>query len=180
MLIAGIVAGVPCVASPIPRLVAVEVIELPLTAFGHRPVIAMMRVIAVVHMAIEPFVAAIPWPCSKEDPAGKPVRSVIAVGGTLIGFIVEVPVWAFRCHANADTNLRASLRCATDQRNAESCKSKNFTVGHSFSFNLLGPRSMRRFVSPAISVPLAHSSVRSIQTKVHAARLPGEDQAPNR
>src|ERR1700728_2538532 len=105
MLIACIVTGVSCMTTPIPRFVPMEMVELPLPAFGHRPVIAMMRIEAVVYMAIEPFMAVEPGPCSKEYSTRKPVRSVVAVGSTLIGFIVKVTVRALRCHANADTNL---------------------------------------------------------------------------
>ena len=140
MLITRIVAGIPRVAPPIPRLIPMKMVELPLPTSGYGPVIAIVRIVAVVHMAVETFMPAVPGPCSNKQSTSKPVRSVVAVRSTLIGFIVEVPIGALGCHANADTNLRAPLRCAADQCNAESCESKNFTVGHSFSFNLLGPR----------------------------------------
>ena len=138
MLITCFVAGVPRMPSTIPRLVPVEVVELPLPALGYRPVIAIVRVEAIVHMAVKSVMAVEPGPRSNKYSAVKPVLPVIAVGSTLIGLIVKVPIGAFRRHTNTDANLRASLRCATDQRHTECCKSKNFTVRHNFSFNLLG------------------------------------------
>jgi len=156
MLITCFVAGVPRMPSTIPRLVPVEVVELPVPALRHRPVIAMMRIEAVVYMPVKSTTAVEPWPCSNKYSAIKPVRPIIAVGSTLIGFIVEVPVRAFRRHANTDADLRTPLRCATNHRNAESRKSKNFTVGHSFSFNLLGPRGCGDLnLQASVSLPRA-------------------------
>jgi hypothetical protein len=54
-------AGVADVALPIARFVAVEVVERRFTARWQRPVVAVMRVEAVVYMPVKAVVAVEPW-----------------------------------------------------------------------------------------------------------------------
>jgi hypothetical protein len=105
MFIAAIVGSVAYVALGIMRLVSLEVVELRCAAWGQRAMVPMMRIVAIVDVAIEAVRAVEPGPSSNEHPARKPIRPVVTVGRTVIWRVVEVAVGAHRCHSNVDGNL---------------------------------------------------------------------------
>jgi hypothetical protein len=102
---ATIVARVAYVASTIPRLVGVEMVEPLLSAPRHRTAVTVMRVIAVVDVAVEAAPAVEPGASSKKHPADKPVGAIVAVGRAVVRSIVEVPIGADGRHSNVDGNL---------------------------------------------------------------------------
>src|ERR1700691_1470654 len=79
MLIARIVTGGAYVTSSIPRLIAMEMVEGLFPVTGQRPVITVMRVVAVIDVAVEPMRTVEPGSSSQKHSADKPVRPVIAV-----------------------------------------------------------------------------------------------------
>jgi len=110
----GFMASVAYVASSIPRLVSLEVVEALRPAPRQRSNVTVMRIKAVVDMAVKAVRAVKPGASSKEHPANKPIGAIVAVGSTVIWFIVEIPV---RAHGNwsdvyADGNLSSPHRCA--------------------------------------------------------------------
>jgi hypothetical protein len=107
------VASVAYVASPIPRLITLEVVEAFCPALRQRSRITVMRIKAVVDMAEKAGTPVKPGTSSKKHPANKPVGSIVAVRSTVIRGIVEVPVRAHGSHSNvyADTNLGRRHRC---------------------------------------------------------------------
>ncbi len=112
MFIGAIVGSVAWVALGIMRLVSLEVVELLCAARGQRSMVAMMRIIAVVDVAIKAVRTVEPGAGSNKQPAHKPIRPVVAVGRAVIWSVVEVPVGAHRSHSNVDGNLRRSQGCA--------------------------------------------------------------------
>jgi hypothetical protein len=102
MLVGGFVAGVAYVAFPVSCLVTLEVVERLRAARRQWPAIAVMRVKAIVHVAVKAVVAVEPWTSSNEDAADKPVGPIVAVGRAVIGGIVEVPIGATGFNANTD------------------------------------------------------------------------------
>jgi hypothetical protein len=98
-------AGVAYVASAIACFVAVEVVELLLSASRQRSVVPVMRVKAVVNVAVKSARTMEPGTSSKKHPAYKPVRAVVAIRRAVIGSIVEVPIGANRRHSDVDSNL---------------------------------------------------------------------------
>ena len=90
-----VIAGA-CMASPIARLVAVEVIERLFAAARHRSSVAVAGIIAVVDMAVEVAGAAEPAAGADEHAAVEPARTVIAVRGTGIGVILVIAPRAIR------------------------------------------------------------------------------------
>ena len=106
-----IMAGVAFVALSIPRFVAVEVVELRLAPSRQRSIVAVMRVKPVVHVPIESVRSVEPGTGSKKHPAIKPIRPIVAIGGAVIGRIVEVPIRAHRSHPNADADLCRRQGC---------------------------------------------------------------------
>jgi hypothetical protein len=117
-----IVAGFAYVALPIPRLVGVEVVEALLPAARQGAIVAATRVKAVVDVTPKAGTAVKPGAGSDKHPAHKPVGPIVAVGGAVIGRIVEVPIGAHGRHSNvdADGNLGRSQGCTAQQRNGQS------------------------------------------------------------
>ena len=108
MFPAGFMTGVPYVAAPIARFIALEVIELLRATLRHRAIVAMVRVVAVIDVAIEIAASVIPRPRADEDATVVPVGPVVSVRGAVIGRVVEVSVGADRCHTDADVDAAAA------------------------------------------------------------------------
>jgi hypothetical protein len=106
-------ACIAYVASPIPRLVSLEVVKALRPALGHRSSVTVMRIIAVVDMAVKAVRAMKPGTSSKKHPANKPIGPIVAVRSTVIWGIVEIPVRTHRSHSDvyADGNLGSRHRC---------------------------------------------------------------------
>jgi hypothetical protein len=105
MFTATIMARVTYVTLPIPSLVCVEVVERRLSAPGKRSSVTVMRIIAVVDVAVEAMGAVKPGASANKQPASEPIGPIVAVGSTVIGSIVEVSIGAHRGHSNVDGNL---------------------------------------------------------------------------
>jgi hypothetical protein len=123
------------VASPIPRLVCLEVVEALRSALGQRSSVTVMRIEAVVDVAVKAVRTMKPGAGSKKHPADKPIGPIVAVRRTVIGSIVEVPVRAHGSHSDvyADGNLGLRHRCAEYKGGCESCESKHTDFEHDFS-----------------------------------------------
>jgi hypothetical protein len=133
---APIMARVAYVALPVPRLVCVEVVELLRPALRDRSGVSVMRIIAVVDVAIKAVMAVKPGTSSNEQPASEPIRPIVAVGRTVIWGIVEVAVGAHRRHSNVNGNLSRRHGCGAQQSSSESRENKSFRVGHDSSVGL--------------------------------------------
>jgi hypothetical protein len=100
----GVVAGVAFVAAAVSGFVAVEVVEHFLAMLRERSSVSVMRVVAVVDVTEEAMGAMEPGTGSDEDPVGKPVRTVIAIGGAIVGRVVEVAIRAYGGPSNVDAD----------------------------------------------------------------------------
>ena len=92
----------PRVALPIPRLVGVEVGERRLSVLRHRSYITVVRIIAIINVAVEAMGTMEPWASADEYPAKEPIGTIVAIGSTGVRRIVKVPVRTHRSHANID------------------------------------------------------------------------------
>ena len=112
-MFAGAVMGSSAyVALRIMRLVSLEVVELLASARRQRSMIPVMRIVAVVDVAIKAVVTVEPGAGSEEHPAHKPIWPIVAVGRAIIRSIVEVAVGADWRHSNVDGNLGRRQGCA--------------------------------------------------------------------
>jgi hypothetical protein len=121
-----------CVAVSITHLVAVEVLHVGDVVFGMIAMIGIGAVVAVVGMVVivdvpvEVFRAVIPGASTDEDAAAaKPLRAIVAVGGTAIGSGVVVAVGAARRDTNGDADLGVffgSICCKSETGNGGCCK----------------------------------------------------------
>jgi hypothetical protein len=101
---AAIVSGIAYVALPIPRLVGVEMVEPLFPALRQWAVVSVVRIKAVVDVAIEAARSMKPGAGSDKYPAKKPVGPVVAVGSAVVRCVIEVPIRAYRRHTNIDTD----------------------------------------------------------------------------
>jgi hypothetical protein len=104
------VASGPYIASPISRLVCLEVIKALSSARRQRSVVAMMWIKAVVDMAKKAVRAVKPGASSNKHPADKPIGPVITVRSAVIWGIVEVPVRAHWSRSDVYANGNLGLR----------------------------------------------------------------------
>jgi hypothetical protein len=105
-----IMASFAHVASPISRLISLEVVEALRTALRQRPSVTVMRIKPVIDMSVKTVRAVKPRARSKKHPAHKPIRTVVAVRSTVIGGIVEVSVRTYRSWSDVYANCNLSLR----------------------------------------------------------------------
>jgi hypothetical protein len=113
----GVVVRIADVTASIPRLISLEMIERLNTTPRHRASVTVTRIVAVIDVAVETVRAMKPWAGSKEYSAGKPIRSIVAVGSAVVGSIVEVSIGAYRGYSNIDGNLRGGSSGTGKQRN---------------------------------------------------------------
>jgi hypothetical protein len=146
---ATIMARVAYVALPIPSLVCVEVVERRLSSSGDWSNVTVMRIVAVVDVAIEAASAVKPRASADEQTAGEPIGAVVAIRSAVIRSIVEVPIGAHRRHSNVDGDLGWRHGNTAYEGNREGGESKDLTVGHNFSFVLLERRKEWRVVCGA-------------------------------
>jgi len=128
-------AGVTYVASPISRLVCLEVVEALRPALRQWSNVTVMRIKPVVDMSVKAAMAVKPGACSNKHPAKKPIRPVVTVRGTVIWGIVEVAVRTHgsRSDVYANGNLSLCHRCRAKKASYENCKSKRTDFEHDFS-----------------------------------------------
>jgi hypothetical protein len=116
---------------PIPRLVRVEVIERRLSALRHRSYITVVRVIAVINVAVETMRTVEPRASADEHTAKEPIGPIVAIRSTSVRRIVKVPIRTHRRHANIDRDLSWGHGHAARQCNSESRKNgKQLPSGH--------------------------------------------------
>src|SRR6202012_4328462 len=108
--VASIMAGVANVAPSIARFVAMEVIERFRAALRYRSVIAVMRIVAVIDVAVEAVRAMEQRACPEEHAAHEPVGTIVAVRRAVKGSVVKVAVRAYRGCADTDCHLCWSRR----------------------------------------------------------------------
>ncbi len=108
------VASVAYIASPISRLVSLEVVEALGPALRQRSSVTVMRIKAVVDMSEKAVRPVKPGTGSKKHAANKPVGPIVAVRSAVIWGIVEVPIRAHGSrsdvYANGDLGLRRRCR----------------------------------------------------------------------
>ncbi len=112
MFVGAIVGSVAYVALAIMRLVCLEVVEGLCPAWGQRSMVAVVRIVAIVDMAIKAVRTVEPGAGADEHPTGKPIRPIVTVGRAIVRRVIKVPVGAYRRHSNVDRNLGWGHGCA--------------------------------------------------------------------
>jgi hypothetical protein len=128
--------SVAYVASPISRLVCLEVVEALRPALRQWPSIAVMRIKSVIDMSVKSVRAVKPWACSKKHSAHKPIRPVITIRSTVIRGIVEVSVRANWSRSDFYANCNLGLRrgCTAQKASYENCENKHADFEHDVPF----------------------------------------------
>ena len=124
--------SVTYVASAIPRLVTLKVVEALRPALGQRSNVSVMRIKAVVDVAVKAVTAVKPGTSSNKYPANKPIGPIVPVRSTVIRSIVEVPIRAHGSHSDVytDGNLGWRHGYTTQKASHETCESKRTDFEH--------------------------------------------------
>ena len=117
-----------------------EVVERLLTALGHRSGVTVMRVVAVIDVAIEAAMTVKPWAGSDEYPVTVPIRTIISINGTVIRSVVVIAIGTSRLNTDVDTDL-----CLCSERG---CRQADPSEHQAFQSVHKLPRS---FIGTAIS-----------------------------
>ena len=137
VLTRSVMARVAYVASPIPRLIAVEVIEAHRAALRQRSSVPVVRIKAIINVAVETMRAMKPGTSPEKNSANKPIGTIVAVRSTVIWSIVEISVRAHGSGSDvyADCNLGLRPGCTAKKSGCESCESKNIHFEHNLSLD---------------------------------------------
>jgi hypothetical protein len=121
------------VAVAVTHLVTVEVLHV----FGMKvrarglstcrvwSVVAVLRVVVVIYVAVEVIWTVKPGTSPDEDTATKPLRAIVAVGSAVVGRGFVVTVWANGSRADVDADLSLGFRgcdCKTKSSHCSCCK----------------------------------------------------------
>jgi hypothetical protein len=106
MFAAAVMTGITYMAMTVLCLISMKMVERLLALHRIRSVVAMARIVAVIDMPIKSVRAVKPGAGSDEHPSEKPIRTIITVGRTLVGSIVEIAIGTNRWCPNADGYLR--------------------------------------------------------------------------
>ena len=120
-----VMGGRTYMASPIPRFVPLEVVEGPRATIRQRTNVTSPGIIAVVDVPIEALMPMEPRAGPDEQSSNEPIRPIVAVGSTVIGCVIEVPVRAHRCTPNVDRDLARCDRSSAQQRSRYSGKARD-------------------------------------------------------
>jgi hypothetical protein len=65
----------------------------------------VVRIVAVINVTVEAVRPMKPGPGADENSASEPIRTVVPIGGAVIGRVIEVPVWAYWRRPNLNDYL---------------------------------------------------------------------------
>jgi hypothetical protein len=125
-----VMTGTAGVAMLINRHVRVEMVERLLAFHRKWSVVAVVRIVSVVDMAIKSVRAVEPGASPDEHPTGKPVRPIVAIGCAFIGSIVKIAIGTNRWCSNADGYLRRRTGKTVQPGRSEGGKNKTLQNSH--------------------------------------------------
>jgi hypothetical protein len=127
---APVMAGIAYMAMPVLPLVSMEMVERLLALYRKWSVVAVVRIVSVIDMAIKSMRAVEPGASPDEHTTGKPIRPIVTIGRAFVGSIVEIAIGTNRWCPNADGYLRWCTRKTAQHGRRERRKSKNFQNSH--------------------------------------------------
>ena len=122
-----------CVAAAVTRFVRLEMIECLRTMSGQRASVSMMRIEAVINVAVEAGCAVEPWAGSDEDTAVEPLGAVVPVWSAVVRGVIEVAIRANRRCSDIDGDLGGCRTRDAQQVGNQDGKGKEFLMAHNFS-----------------------------------------------
>ena len=120
------------VPMPVTRFISLEVIKGGSSARRKRPVIAVTRIVPVVHVAHPSRRTVEPWSSTDEDSSHEPVGAVITVRRAVVRGVIEVTIRTNRRCADADRHLCRRNGRGTDQSSSERRQPNHFPKRHTF------------------------------------------------
>jgi hypothetical protein len=118
-----------CVAASIAHFVPFEVRAIHtlgrlgfLAALRHRALVAVLRMVAVIDVALELISAMKPRAGANEDFSVKPFRTVVAGGGAVIRSDVIITIGAFRGYPDVEADLSLCLWGGSHETDSSNCR----------------------------------------------------------
>jgi hypothetical protein len=94
-------------------------------------VVSVLGIIVIIDVAVEVLPSVEPGTRADEDPAGKPLGTVVTVRGTPIGSSFIVAVWAVGSRPNVDADLSLGFRSCKCEAESSNCDcGENFSSVH--------------------------------------------------
>ena len=118
------------VAVSVPHLVSVEVIEGFISTFRMRTSVAVMRIEAIINVAVEAVRAVEPWADADEHSAVEPLGSVVSVRSAVVWREVVVAIRATRFWSDVDRDLRGCGARNAQHSGKQDRKGKKFPKVH--------------------------------------------------
>ncbi len=81
------------VAATVAGLIRLEMIECLRTTRGYRAPISMMRIKAVIHVAMKTRRAVEPRSYTDKYAINKPIRPIVPIRSTAIRRVIEISIW---------------------------------------------------------------------------------------
>jgi hypothetical protein len=107
-----------------------EVIEGLVSTSREWTTVAVMRIEAVINVAVKVVGAVKPRAASDEDSSAEPLGPVVPVWGAVVWGIVEVTIRANRRCSDIDGNLRGCRARDAQQNGNHDGKGKEFPMAH--------------------------------------------------
>jgi hypothetical protein len=120
------VASTLCVAASITHLVSVEVIKGLLSTVRMWTNVAVLRIEAVINVAVEVVGTVEPRAGSDEHAAAEPLGPIVTVWGAVVWRVVVVAIRACRFGADVDRDLRGCRARNAGQSGEQNSEGKNF------------------------------------------------------
>jgi hypothetical protein len=125
-------ASAHSVAASIPLFVPVEMIEGLISTFRMRTSIAVMRVEAIINVAVEVMPTMEPGAGSDEHAAVEPLGPVVTVRSAVVWREVVVAIRARRCWSDIDRDLRGCRARNAQHSGNQDGKNKKLPIAHVF------------------------------------------------
>src|ERR1700758_2530049 len=120
------------VAVSIPHLVSVEVIEGFISTFRMRTSVAVVRIEAIVNVAVEAVRAVEPGADADEHAAVEPLGPIVAIRSAVVWREVVVAIRAHRFWPDIDGDLRGCGARNAQHSGNQDRKGKKFPIVHVF------------------------------------------------
>src|ERR1700730_7998968 len=121
-----------CVAASITHLVSVEVIKGLVSTLRMWTSVALMRIEAVINVAVEVVRTVEPRAGSDEHAAAEPLRPIVSIWRAVVRGEVVIAVRACRLRSNIDRDLSGCRAGNAEQSGRQGRDGKKFPIAHVF------------------------------------------------
>ena len=86
-------------------IMPIGMISFMTTARGIGAMVAVVGIVVIIHIAMKAVRSSEPGASANKDTAGKPFRTIVAIGSAIVGGVIVIAVGANRGRTNANRDL---------------------------------------------------------------------------